>query len=40
MGTTKFFAHIPSILTLFELFWPFYLMRKIVIETNSTQLMF
>jgi hypothetical protein len=34
MDTTKFFAHIPSILTLFELFWPFTLMRKIVIETN------
>jgi hypothetical protein len=34
MGTTKFFAHIPSILTLFELFWPFTLMHKIVIETN------
>jgi hypothetical protein len=34
MGTTNFFAYIPSILTLFELFWPFNLMRKIVIETN------
>jgi hypothetical protein len=34
MGTTKFFAHMPSLLTLFELFWPFNLLRKIVIETN------
>ena len=34
MDTTKFFVHIPSILTLFELFWPFNLMSKIVIETS------
>jgi hypothetical protein len=34
MGTTKFFVHMPSLLTLFELFWPFNLLCKIVIETN------
>jgi hypothetical protein len=34
MGTTKFFVYIPSILTFFELFWPFTVLRKIVIETN------
>jgi hypothetical protein len=34
MGTTQFFAHMPSILTLFELFWPFNVMSKIVIETT------
>lgn len=41
MGTTKLFTHIPSIFTLFELFWPFYLMQKIVIETNryATQIL-
>jgi hypothetical protein len=33
MGTTKFFAHVPSLLTL-ELFWPFKLLCKIVMETN------
>jgi hypothetical protein len=33
-GSQKFFAHMPTILTLFELFWPFNLLRKIVIETN------
>jgi hypothetical protein len=34
MGTTKFFVHMPSLLTLFELFWPCNLLRKIVLETN------
>jgi hypothetical protein len=32
--TIKFFAHMPSLLTLFELFWPFNLLHKIVLETN------
>jgi hypothetical protein len=30
----QFFEHVPTILHLFELFWPLNLMRKIVIETN------
>jgi RES domain-containing protein len=30
----QFFEYIPIILQLFELFWPFNLFRKIVIETN------
>jgi hypothetical protein len=34
MGSTKFFVQIPSNLILFELFWPFNVIRKIVIETN------
>jgi hypothetical protein len=34
-GTEKFFAHMPIILQLFELFWPFNLLHKIVIETNQ-----
>jgi hypothetical protein len=33
-GTSKFFDHIPTILQLFELFWPFNMLRKIVFETN------
>jgi hypothetical protein len=33
-GTQKFFAHMPTLLQLFELFWPFNLLRKIFIETN------
>jgi hypothetical protein len=31
---TPFFYHIPSILQLLELFWPFNFLRKIVIVTN------
>jgi hypothetical protein len=34
IGTSQFFEHTPTILTLFELFWPFNLLRKIVMETN------
>ena len=34
MGTTQFFAQIPSVLTLFEVFWSFNLLWKIVMETN------
>ena len=34
MDITKFFVHIPSLLTLFELVWPFNLLRKIAMETN------
>ena len=34
MDTAQFFEHIPIILQLFELFWPFNLLRKIVNETN------
>jgi hypothetical protein len=34
MGIIQFFGHIPSLLTLFELFWPFNLLRKIVMKTN------
>jgi hypothetical protein len=30
-----FFSQIPTILHLFHLFWPFTLLRKIVMETNS-----
>ena len=33
--TMQFFYHIPTILQLFEFFWPFNLLRKIVIETNQ-----
>jgi hypothetical protein len=33
-GTMQFFEHFPTVLQLFEFFWPFNLMRKIVIETN------
>jgi hypothetical protein len=33
-GTKKFFVHMPTILQLFELFWPFNLLCKIIIETN------
>jgi hypothetical protein len=33
-GTMQFFEHLPTILQLFELFWPFNLLRKIVSETN------
>jgi hypothetical protein len=33
-GTMQFFEHVPTILQLFELFWPFNLMQKIVMETN------
>ena len=29
-----FFAEIPTILQLFDLFWPCTLLRKIVIESN------
>jgi hypothetical protein len=32
--TMQFFHHLPSILQLFELFWPYTLMQKIVMETN------
>jgi hypothetical protein len=32
--TKRFFERIPTIWQLFELFWPFNLLRKIVIETN------
>jgi hypothetical protein len=35
MDTTQFFANVPSILTLFGLFWPFSLLCKIVMETNQ-----
>jgi hypothetical protein len=31
----QFFHHMPTILQLFELFWPLVLMQNIVIETNS-----
>jgi hypothetical protein len=34
LGTAQFFEHIPTILQLFEFFWPFNLLRKIVNETN------
>jgi hypothetical protein len=30
----QFFHHMPTILQLFELFWPLALMQNIVIETN------
>jgi hypothetical protein len=30
----RFFEHVPTILQLFEFFWPFNLMPKIVIEAN------
>jgi hypothetical protein len=33
-GTSRFFDHIPTILQLFDLFWPSTLLRKIVIESN------
>jgi hypothetical protein len=33
-GTQQFFHYMPTILQLFELFWPFNLLWKIVIETN------
>jgi hypothetical protein len=33
-GTSRFFDHIPNILQLFDLFWPFSLLCKIVYETN------
>jgi hypothetical protein len=33
-GTQKFFECMPTILQLFELFWPFNLLCKIVMETN------
>jgi hypothetical protein len=32
--TAQFFEHIPTILQLFEFFWPFNLLRKIVNETS------
>jgi hypothetical protein len=32
--TSRVFPHLPSILQLWELFWPFNLLRKIVVETN------
>jgi hypothetical protein len=33
-GTQRFFERMPTILQLFELFWPFNLLCKIIIETN------
>jgi hypothetical protein len=33
-GTMQFFYNLPSILQLFELFWPYTLLRRIVTETN------
>jgi hypothetical protein len=33
-GPRSFFAGIPSLLQLFDLFWPYSLLRKIVQETN------
>jgi hypothetical protein len=33
-GTSRFFPHLRRILQLWELFWPFTLLRKIVTETN------
>jgi hypothetical protein len=33
-GPTTFFAGIPTLLQLFDLFWPQTLLRKIVVETN------
>ena len=33
-GIMQFFERIPTILQLFELFWPFNLLCKIVTETN------
>jgi hypothetical protein len=33
-GTSQFFHNLPTILQLFELFWPFTTLRKIVEETN------
>jgi hypothetical protein len=33
-STTQFFHNLPTILQLFDLFWPSTVLRKIVIETN------
>jgi hypothetical protein len=33
-GTTRHFHRMPTILALWELFWPFNLLRRIVEETN------
>ena len=33
-GVSRFFSHLPTIMQLWELFWPFNLLRKIVVETN------
>jgi hypothetical protein len=33
-STSQFFRLVPTILQLFDLFWPFTILRKIVIETN------
>jgi hypothetical protein len=34
-GTTQFFRLIPTVLQLFDLFWLFTVLRKIVVETNQ-----
>jgi hypothetical protein len=33
-GTVQFFNQLPTMLQLFELFWPFTTLRRIVEETN------